>query len=558
IELDRNLPHEEAALKILRQLAAEEKIKGGILSTSVSGQSVFVRQMSLPRVSERKMAQIIKYEAQQQVPFPIDDVAWDYEVFDQSDSPEVDVLLIAVKKDIVEGALAGIIFNKLEADYVDSTPLALYNAVNYAYKGDEGLIVLDIGCKSTNIIIIENNRMWTRSVPVAGNDITESLASNLNIDFDKAEELKEKHSIILAGGTAAEESIPNAREMSRAIALVLTDILTEVSRSISFYKSQYNQAQLNQILILGGSSKIKNIGAFFENNLDLKKTDVDLLENINIAGSIETAPCLNGDLNVMGVAIGQALRGLRVSSLNINLLPPEMIKLKEFRKKRGYIFVSGILAILIVFTMGVFALQGNEIDKIQYSTYKTAGDELEKYKKQIKDVRKKIAPIQKEVDTLVDINQRRSFWLKIALELTRVLPEDTWLIYFKPELVKPRAESGAHKPFPDFSLTIKGKMTNNLSSIMALREKFNQSAYFDGVEILYANYADIAAKAAAASASSTRGRGRGRRGRAAEPGTIEIDRAAADVPKVVREAAFSMSMFISAVEKEGEKEIASD
>ena len=122
----------------------------------------------------------------------------------------------------------------------------------------------------------------------------------------------------------------------------------------------------------------------------MKKADVDLLENINIASGTETAPCLIGDLNVMGVAIGQALRGLQVSSLNINLLPPEMVKLKEFRKKRGYIFVSGILAILIVFTMGFFTLQGNKIDNIQYGTYKTAADELEKYKKQIKKVQKKI------------------------------------------------------------------------------------------------------------------------------------------------------------------------
>jgi len=584
VELDRKLSHEDAVFKVLHQVLTDKSIKTGILSTSVAGQSVFVRHITLPRVPDRKMAQIIKYEAQQQVPFPIDDVSWDYQVFSQGDSPEVDVILIAVKKDIVEKLLINITRNKLEVDYVDSTPFALYNAVDSVNTGQEGLIVLDIGCKSTDIIIVENKKMWTRSVPVAGDDITESLASNLGMKFDQAEELKKKNGVVLIGGTVEDENVPQAQEISKAIALVLTDVLTEVSRSISFYKSQYNQAQLNQILILGGSSKIKNIDKFFETNLDLKIADIDLFQDIDTSSQALPGLSLKEDIDVFGVAVGQAAKGMQVSALDVNLLPPEQIKMKEFRKKRGYIFMSGILAILIFITTGFFTLQRNRVDEYQLHTYEIAVKEIDDYKREINAIKNQIKPVQKEIDVLVAVHERRDFWLKVLLEMSTILPLDTWLTSFKPDVVvegeesvqpernvgmtepmyegrmdferRPRAAQSAptdtHRPFPGFNLTVKGETTNTLSSIRELREKLKRSYFFDKVEIIYANYADVVAARNTEVRPSTSRRGR-RRGDVPESET-EPTRSNGEISQE-RKVVFSMRMLIT---EEGEKEVVSD
>ena len=100
----------------LRRIVKEENIRSGVVAVSVSGQSVFMRSLKIPKVAKNKVDQIIQYEAQLQVPFPINEVIWDYEIFQQPESPEMEVALIAIKKEIVADVIREVESTGLDVD----------------------------------------------------------------------------------------------------------------------------------------------------------------------------------------------------------------------------------------------------------------------------------------------------------------------------------------------------------------------------------------------------------------------------------------------------------
>ena len=151
----------------VRNVVREKNIKAtqcGIFS--VSGQSVFTRFVKLPPVEESKVAQIIQYEAQQNVPFPIDEVIWDYQLLGTNPQGELEVVLLAIKSDIIEELTEGVESAGLRTEMVDVAPMALYNAVRYNYGDLEGCtMVVDLGARTTNLLFLEQNRVFSRSIP---------------------------------------------------------------------------------------------------------------------------------------------------------------------------------------------------------------------------------------------------------------------------------------------------------------------------------------------------------------------------------------------------------
>src|SRR4029450_7341632 len=121
----------------------------------VSAQSVFTRFVKLPSVGEDQVDQIVGFEAQQNVPFPIDEVVWDYQLVDQGNPNEVEVVLVAIKSDLLNEINESIRGSWLKTNIVDVSPMALYNAYRYNYSDTEGCtLMIDIGARTTNLIFI--------------------------------------------------------------------------------------------------------------------------------------------------------------------------------------------------------------------------------------------------------------------------------------------------------------------------------------------------------------------------------------------------------------------
>jgi type IV pilus assembly protein PilM len=193
--LDPNKEEERAKFitPTLVKLFKEHHIKGREVFLSISGQSVFMRFVKLPPVDPAQLEQVVKFEAQQNVPFPIDDVTWDYQMMPTrtSGSNEAEAVIVAIKKEVIEAEVEAVERIGLKVKQVDVAPFALLNAFRYSeMQTNDCSLIIDMGARSTNLVFVEKNNFWIRNVPIAGNQISQSICNEMQEPFTAAETLK--------------------------------------------------------------------------------------------------------------------------------------------------------------------------------------------------------------------------------------------------------------------------------------------------------------------------------------------------------------------------------
>src|SRR5512136_1062045 len=182
---------EAAILKALQEMLAEKAIKAKSVNVCAPGFHVFSKFVKLPPVDASKVTQIIQYEAQQNVPFPLEEVVWDYQILGSAAAGELEVLLVAIKADIVEGLFRVTEANGLRLQLADVSPAALCNAFRYNYGDLEGCtMLLDIGAKTSTVLFFEGDNVYSRGINIGANAITVDFSKESKLGLDEAERLK--------------------------------------------------------------------------------------------------------------------------------------------------------------------------------------------------------------------------------------------------------------------------------------------------------------------------------------------------------------------------------
>ena len=217
----------------IHDLIRESGCKPGPVQLAISGHTVFPKFVKLPPVEPEKVFQIIQYEAQQNIPFPMNEVVWDYQLI-RGASGDVDVMLAAIKTDVLMEIMDCVSFTGLIPNLVDVAPMALYNAVRYNYDNlPECTLVVDIGARSTDLIFIEAGRIFSRNVPVAGNQITQLIMSEFAVSYDDAEALKKAHAYVAFGGAYEGPQSETVDKVSKCVRSMMTVSYTHLAEWIS-------------------------------------------------------------------------------------------------------------------------------------------------------------------------------------------------------------------------------------------------------------------------------------------------------------------------------------
>ncbi len=223
----------------IREILNEFGIKSANVNYAVAGQSVFARFVKLPSVEEEKIDRIIAFEAQQNVPFPIDEVVWDYQLVGGGTDEQMQVVLVAIKSDLLEGINAAVEAAGLRPMVIGVANMALYNAFRYNYSDvTDSSLVVDIGARTTNLLFIEPGKIFSRSVPIGGSSVTAALAKEFNEPFAAAETRKRESGFVSLGGAYADPSDADVARMSKIIRSTMTRLHAEIMRSISHYRTQ--------------------------------------------------------------------------------------------------------------------------------------------------------------------------------------------------------------------------------------------------------------------------------------------------------------------------------
>src|SRR3954464_3430039 len=242
----------------LASFVQRHPMKGGVAAVGVSGQSSFARFIKLPPVEPKKIPEIVRFEAIQQIPFPLDDVEWSYQLFQEPDSPDVEVGIFAMKKELVNRNIAYFTNLGLNVQVVQMNPLAVYNSMFYDDRVGQTTMFMDSGAENTDLIIAEGQSVWLPTLPIGGNNFTEALAKSFKLTFAKAEELKRN---------AATSKY--AKQIFQAMRPVFADLVAETQRSIGFYASVHRDARIGKIVALGSTFQLPGLQKYLQQNLQL-------------------------------------------------------------------------------------------------------------------------------------------------------------------------------------------------------------------------------------------------------------------------------------------------
>ncbi len=282
---------------------------------SISGQDVIIKKITVPLMSEEDLAESIQQEAEQYIPFDIDEVNVDFQVVDAEgeipkkgekimgdEDRQMDVLLVAAKKSLVEEQKEIIQQAGLKAVVVDLDIFALENGyeISRGLAEDDTFALVNIGASSTNVNIIENGiTAYTRDIPVGGNNITEMIQKNLNVGFRDAESIKLGH---LAESVTEAELIPHLKSG-------VAEICSELTSTIEMYQKTSNE-RVKRIHLCGGSAMLEGIDKMVTEETGLESTIINPFTNMNISQKIFDQEYIDA-IGPMGViALGLATRKL--------------------------------------------------------------------------------------------------------------------------------------------------------------------------------------------------------------------------------------------------------
>ncbi|MBX7167817.1 MAG: type IV pilus assembly protein PilM [Pirellulales bacterium] len=419
----------------LEQFLSRNNVRGDRVAISVPGQSGLARFIKLPPVEAKKIPDIVRYEARQQIPFALEDVVWDYQRMaggsvEEGFALETEVGLFAMKREQVQRALKPLDDAGIEVDFVQLTPLALYNFAAFDqlpespsvedYDPDNpppSLVMVSLGTDTTDLVVTNGFRVWQRSIPIGGNHFTKALTKELKLTFAKAEHLKRN-------AAAAED--PKA--VFQAMRPEFNNLLTEVQRSLGYFTNLDRNAKIGRVIGLGNAMKLPGLQSYLSKNLGQEIARVDAFRVLSGAGVVD-APAFKENLLSFPVCYGLAAQALKQGRISTNLLPREIMQDRMIRDKQPWAVATAacLLLGLTISCLGYWrAWSTADLSKFQQGI-----SEAQNVAQQSGQLVSSFKAAESEFDSTLQLGERltqagknRTKWLELWKALHDALPHD--------------------------------------------------------------------------------------------------------------------------------------
>ena len=366
-------------------LVQRMKVSKSKVRYAISGQAVFTRFVKLPPLQEDNIEQLVTFEAQQHVPFPINEVVWDYELIEGSGEKEV--VIVAIKGDALDEINTVVNEAGLSTSEVDVAPMALYNAFRAAYgEPQETVLLIDIGARTSNLLYIEGKRFFTRSIAIGGSAITGAISKEYGVPFLEAEHQKISNGLVALGGGHTDQLDESVAALAMVVRNALTRLPAEIARTTNYYRSQHGGSAPSRIILAGGGANLPYTLEFFQEKLNLPVEFFNPLGALTVGKGVDTT-VLQREGHLMGELVGLGLRGIGKSTINIDLVPAVVEQSRAADRRKP--FLIGAAAVLLA---GVGAWAG-----LQF----LAASNAEKQEKERTEASEVLAPIESEIRGLL-------------------------------------------------------------------------------------------------------------------------------------------------------------
>lgn len=431
---------EELIQEALTEFLSRNQVVGDRVAVSVSGQAGLSRFFKPPPVEPSKLPEIVKYEVKQQIPFPIEDVIWDWQQLGgavvEGRTQDAEVGLFAMKRDAVFRALKPFDDAEIDVDIVQLSPLSIFNVVCHDIidqlpdpadidpeNPPESIVVMSIGTDTTDLIVTNGMRLWMRNIPIGGNHFTRHLSRELKLTQTKAEQLKRN----------ARQS-ENPKAVFKAMRPVFNDLVNEVQRSLQFFLRNEKTASISEIVMLGNAAKLPGLRQYLNKQLEMDVAKVSEFSKLK-GNEVVTQGSFSSNVLSFATCYGLCLQGLKQATVKTNLLPREIEVERIIKAKKPW-----ILASVSMITLGLvlsyffntvawwkvnpdFELDGRtwKDSMSQVKAQSSKSGQLVSTDSELKATQDKLDLISQE---LVSASEDKGGWIEIYSALYQAFPQD--------------------------------------------------------------------------------------------------------------------------------------
>lgn len=432
----------------LRSLHNVHKFSGKA-SFIIPGNQVLTKTIRIPHVEASKRAQIIAFEAQQNIPYPLHEVVWDSQVIGD-DGVETEVLFIACKSNTIDEFCREVKHAGFSVDTINAATVLDYNAIQFAYPDlDEDVLLINIGARSTNLLFKNAEGFFVRNIQLGGNSLTQNIADSLGKPFAQAEEIKHK---FFNGDLDYSEDDSGAKLLTACSDSFMRRMSQEITRSIVNYRRQKNGAAPKRILLSGRGALLDGLSTQLSTSQKVPVEFFDPLQNVTLDGEIDSDP--NALRLEISEIIGAAAQDLVADGAGVNLLPEAIQQEMQFASKKPFLMVAAICLALAPWPafLGYKQLSSGSIRTAQATEAKVAP--FQQRQSQILENMDQAQAISQSIQLVEGLKNSKTNWIQFFAQLQKSLTsvEDVWLDALS--VLREQPKDGA----PTYEVVLEGQM----------------------------------------------------------------------------------------------------
>jgi cell division ATPase FtsA len=333
----------------------------------------------------------------------------------------LEVLLVAIKAEVVEGLFRTAEAAGLRVELVDVSPAGLCNAFRYNYGDLDGCtMLLDIGAKTSNLLFFEKGKVYSRGINIGANSITQDFAAESKLKFAEAERLKIEQGFVSLGGAYEEPDNPQQAAISKIARQVMTRLHIQVNQTLQFYRGQQGGSAPQRLFLAGGASIMPYTAQFFAEKLNLPVEYFNPFRNVQIDPAIDLEE-LAKVAHSFGEVVGLGLRNVAQCPVEMNLMPKSSLKRQQLNQKKPYFIATIFSLVAVVLAYGWFYAKIADIKRESLARINEKVEPLKQKESELQVEHDKLKKLNRESDQLTEWMDQRFFWPDVLTELRRLL-----------------------------------------------------------------------------------------------------------------------------------------
>lgn len=382
---------------------------------------LLTKTIKIPHVEPDRRAEVIAFEAEKNIPYPIADVAWDYQII-SDDGVETEIFLTSMKSSAADEFCAALTSVGVIPTSIEASSILDYNTWKYCGLEND-VIILNVGAKFSNMLIARDDGVFVRSIPVGGNALTQHIADSIGRNFETSEELKLRFFSISehSGNSGAEHFTSAAKSVMQRIGI-------ELKRSILNYRRTGRVATPKKIYLTGRASLLSGFAEYLAEDQKMSVEYLDALANVSVSPKVNQA-LLTSCSSQVSELVGEAVRMLMPDAMGVNLLPRHIVEETEFARKRPLMLLSAAILALAVVPPFMYLSKALSSDKDFSEAFIKATPELEARYAKLQENEKIAKSYTEKIAGLEGLAKSKSNWINLFIDLEARLMEqkDVWL-----------------------------------------------------------------------------------------------------------------------------------